>query len=309
MTAVFRLGLAGAGRMGRTHLRALSASDRVRVTAIADPSDTARAELDGPGMSVFAELGAMLDAGGIDGLLIASPSPLHLGLVEQAANAGLPILCEKPCGITAAEARDRGRLRRLARRSAADRLLASLLAHAAQAQAAHRDGELGDIAFLACYQWDERPPTPAFRAKSGGIFIDMGVHEFDQLRWLTGQDIVSLRVVAGGLASAPPVEGDPESAQVLCELSAGTTGLVSLGRSFPLGDICRAEVFGSKAVEDCRFLWPPNADAAFMQALLLQAEAFADRVGGKLSDGATATDAVAALEAAEQASELYRANA
>ena len=46
-----------------------------------------------------------------------------------------------------------------------------------------------------------------------------------------------------------------------------------------------------------------------MQALLLQAEAFADRVGGKLSDGATAADAVAALEAAEKASELYRANA
>ena len=251
----------------------------------------------------------MLDAGGIDGLLIASPSPLHLGLVEQAANAGLPILCEKPCGITAIEAE-------IAAGMAASHGVPLQIAYWRRFSPMLRKlrqriagGELGDIAFLACYQWDERPPTPAFRAKSGGIFIDMGVHEFDQLRWLTGQDIASLRVVAGGLASSPPVAGDPESAQVLCELSAGTTGLVSLGRSFPLGDICRAEVFGSKAVDDCRFLWPPDADAAFMQALLLQAEAFADRVGGKLSDGATATDAVAALEAAEQASELYRANA
>ena len=105
MTAVFRLGLAGAGRMGRTHLRALSASDRVRVTAIADPSDVARAELDGPGMSVFANRRDARRRRHRRALLIASPSPLHLGLVEHAANAGLPILCEKPCGITAAEAR------------------------------------------------------------------------------------------------------------------------------------------------------------------------------------------------------------
>ena len=57
-------------------------------------------------------------------------------------------------------------------------------------------GEFGVIHLVTCYQWDEQPPSAAFRAHSGGIAIDMGVHEFDQLRWLTGQDISGLAAVA-----------------------------------------------------------------------------------------------------------------
>jgi myo-inositol 2-dehydrogenase/D-chiro-inositol 1-dehydrogenase len=106
--------------------------------------------------------------------------------------------------------------------------------------------------------------------------------------------------------SVPPVAGDVESAQVLCDLSGGATGLVSLGRRFPLGDVCRTEVFGTKGSEDCRFLWPPDGEAAFMQALRLQAEGFVERVAGRDADGATAADAIAALEAAESASRALR---
>ena len=67
-------------------------------------------------------------------------------------------------------------------------------------------GELGVIHLVTCYQWDERPPSPVFRAHSGGIAIDMGVHEFDQLRWLTGQDIAEpgRGVVRLGAATGSP---------------------------------------------------------------------------------------------------------
>jgi myo-inositol 2-dehydrogenase/D-chiro-inositol 1-dehydrogenase len=108
--AAFRLGLVGAGRMGQVHLRAISESERIRVVAVAEPSPANRDLLAGPGLAVpglavYSDADAMLKAGGLDGVLIATPSPLHLQMVELIAAAGLPILCEKPCGITADEAR------------------------------------------------------------------------------------------------------------------------------------------------------------------------------------------------------------
>jgi myo-inositol 2-dehydrogenase / D-chiro-inositol 1-dehydrogenase len=89
-------------------------------------------------------------------------------------------------------------------------------------------------------------------------------------------------------------------------MSGGTTGMVSLGRRFPLGDVCKVEVFGTKGAEECRFLWPPDAEKSFLEALRLQAESFVNWVGGRPAEGASALDAVAALEAAERASQIFR---
>jgi myo-inositol 2-dehydrogenase/D-chiro-inositol 1-dehydrogenase len=277
--------------MGRTHLRALSASKTVRVVAAAEPSDVTRAALHH--IALYADVADMLGGGGLDGVLIAAPSPLHRTLISRVAQANLPILCEKPCGITPAHAR---------------KAAAIASAHNVKLQVAYwrrfvpalqrlrqriSDGEFGDLYCINCYQWDGEPPAAPFQASSGGIFIDMGVHEFDQIRWLTGQEIVHLHatISAGG-----------ESAQALATLSGGSSALISLGRRHPLGDTCRVEVFGSRNAEDCRYLWPPDGDAVFLDALRSQAEAFAAWVRGSPSSGATAGDAVAALVAAEQAS-------
>src|ERR1700733_16298442 len=102
---VFRLGLIGAGRMGRTHLRALEGSTRVAVTAIAEMSLAAREAVAAPGVAVFSSVAALLDAGSLDGVLIAAPTDQHDGIIAEVAARGVPILCEKPCGLTAAVAR------------------------------------------------------------------------------------------------------------------------------------------------------------------------------------------------------------
>ena len=81
--------------------------------------------------------------------------------------------------------------------------------------------------------------------------------------------------------------------------------MVSLGRRFPLGDVCKVEVFGTKSAQECRFLWPPEAEQSFLEALRLQAESFVKWIGGGAAEGASALDAVAALEAAEEASQIF----
>jgi myo-inositol 2-dehydrogenase / D-chiro-inositol 1-dehydrogenase len=304
--AVFRMGLVGAGRMGRTHLRALADNDVLRIVAVADPVESARAAVESPQISVHADLAAMLRAGGLDGVLVASSSDTHLDCIAELADAGMPILCEKPCGLSSRHGSEAAALASTAKVPLQiaywRRFVPSLKALKTQILA----GELGDLYLTACYQWDEQPPPASFRSRSGGIFMDMAVHEFDQIRWLTGQEIGALHAVAAGALSEPPIPGDAESAQVLCVLSGGTTGMVSLGRRFPLGDVCKVEVFGTRGAQECRFLWPPEAEHSFLEALRLQAESFVRWVGGGPAEGASALDAVAALEAAERASQLFR---
>lgn len=89
---MFRLGLIGAGRMGRTHLRALAGSTTVAVAAVVEPVAAERAAIAGTGRTVFEDVAQLLDAGGIDGVLIAAPSDRHVEFVAQVAAAGLPIL-------------------------------------------------------------------------------------------------------------------------------------------------------------------------------------------------------------------------
>jgi myo-inositol 2-dehydrogenase/D-chiro-inositol 1-dehydrogenase len=293
---VFRLGLIGAGRMGRTHLRALAGSERVAVTAIAEMSAAARDLAAAPGVAMYDSVAALLDAGSLDGVLIAAPTDQHGGIIAEVAARGVPILCEKPCGLTAAVAR-------ASAATAAELDVPLQVAYWRRfvpgLQELHdriAAGSLGAIHLVTCYQWDCEPPPLAFRAHSGGIAIDMGVHEFDQLRWLTGQDIETVAAV-----SVPGPDGvdDVDSAQVVVSLSGGATGFVSLGRYYPAGDAVWAEVFGTGGSERCEVIDPAEGERAQLDALRRQAESFASFAYGGPCEGATASDAVAALVAAE----------
>ncbi len=298
--AIFKLALAGAGRMGRNHLLALSGSEHVTITAIAEPGEAARAALARTDAKVYAGLDSMLEAGGFDGVLVCVPSDLHLETVQRLAAAKLPVLCEKPVGVTAREAREAAHLMVAAALPFQVGFWRRFVPALRRLRERIAAGELGGLYMVGCYQWDGAPPSAQFRSHSGGIFVDMGVHEFDQARWLTGQEFGAITAIACGVA-AEPWPGDPESAQAIAELSGGTTAVISLGRRFPLGDVCKVEVFGTKDAEECRFLWPPTADETFFGALRLQAESFARHAGGARLDGASGFDAAAALEGAERA--------
>jgi myo-inositol 2-dehydrogenase / D-chiro-inositol 1-dehydrogenase len=309
--APFRLGLIGAGRMGRTHLRGLAGSERVAVTAIADVSEQTRRTVPDVGAPVYPGIGEMLDAEPLDGVLIVVPTDRHLQVITEVAARGLPVLCEKPCGLTVAQARAAV----AAAQAAGVPFQVAYWRRYVPALRALRDqiasGDLGTVHLLACYQWDDRPPADEFRAHSGGILIDMGVHEFDQMRWLTGQEIGSMAGIASGVVPGGLVAGDPgagprrsadvDSAQVLAELSGGGSGLVSLGRFHPAGDMARAEAYGTKGTVRCDFLDPAEGERAQLAALRRQAESFADFASGGTCAGATGADAIAALDAAARA--------
>ena len=284
--------------MGRTHLRALAGSDVVKVTAIAEMSPAAREAVAAPGVAVYESVAEMLDRTALDGVLIAAPTDQHGAIIAEVAARGLPILCEKPCGLTAAAAQMSAQVAAAAGVPLQVAYWRRFVPGLRQLHDRIAAGELGVIHLVTCYQWDERPPSPVFRAHSGGIAIDMGVHEFDQLRWLTGQDIAGLAVVSSG--SAPDGIADVDGAQVVLTLSGGATGFVSLGRYFRVGDAVWAEAFGTEGHERCDVIDPAEDEVAQLAALRAQAESFASFAAGGPCQGATAADAIAALTAAER---------
>src|SRR6476469_1309511 len=151
--AIFRMGLVGAGRMGRTHLRALEASSDLRIVAVADPVEQARAAVESPLIATHKDLAAMLRAGGLDGVLVASSSDTHLACIAELAAAGMPILCERPCGLSSRQGREAAALAAAAKVPLQvaywRRFVPSLKRLKTQIVA----GALGDLYLAVCYQW------------------------------------------------------------------------------------------------------------------------------------------------------------
>jgi myo-inositol 2-dehydrogenase / D-chiro-inositol 1-dehydrogenase len=291
------LAVVGAGRMGRVHLDALAGSETVRPVAVVEPVAELREAAATRGVAGYADLDAALDAGGFNAVLVAAPTDLHAELVERIADAGLPVLCEKPCGLTAAEARAAAQAAQRAGVALQIGYWRRFVPELVELRARIAAGELGTVTLVSCWQWDRDPPTPAFRARSGGIAIDMGVHELDQLRWLTGEEIEDLAALPGAGGRAE----DPDAAAVVARLSGGVLGVIALGRRFPVHDSCWAEVIGTDDHVRLPFMWGEAGHRAFRAALRAQAEAFAAAVrAGAPPPGAGGEDAARALEAAER---------
>ena len=151
---------------------------------------------------------------------------------------------------------------------------------------------------LVCSQWDEAPPAAAFRQHSGGIYIDMGVHEIDQTLWLLGQDFVDVKAQAFPTTEDPQAENDVDSAQALVMLSGGTSTVISLGRFYEGGDIVSMELYGSRGHTRFDVVSPETGEAPQLHALRSQAEAFAWHARGSAPEGATAEEAARVLELA-----------
>jgi myo-inositol 2-dehydrogenase / D-chiro-inositol 1-dehydrogenase len=283
----FRLALVGAGRMGRTHARALESSSEVEVVCVVEPSDEAAALVAAPRVTLD-------DLRDVDGALVCVPTRFHVEVVTRLSQLGLPVLCEKPCGLTTDETRAIAALPTRLQVAYWRRFVPALRDLRAQIAA----GDLGEVSIVRCAQWDESPPSRAFRdpASSGGIVVDMGVHEFDQMRWLTGQEVGLVTGVAA-ITAIETVEGDPESVELALALSGGAVGSVSLARRHEPGEVVRVEVLGSDGAVSVDFVAPPTGDETIAAALRAQAEDFASAGG----EGATVADALAALDAAERA--------
>ena len=250
--AVLRIGVVGLGRMGAMHARYVARGvPGASVVAVAD-ADVERAagmaaELGGA--QVFASAAELAASRDVDAVLIATPSVRHPEDVIAVAAQGRDILCEKPlsldeAGATAALAavhRAGVRLQvGLMRRHDADYL---------RARDRLRDGACGRPVVFKSLQFDPESPPPSFcdPGVSGGIFLDMGIHEFDLARWLMDDEVVEVHAW-GSTIGVPELAavGDYDSAVVNLRFASGATGTVELARTAVYGEDVRTEVVGTE---------------------------------------------------------------
>lgn len=242
-----RMGILGVGRIGRMHAGLLLREvPGTTVTAVADAlPEVARSVADSLGVTAM-EIDELLASDEVDAVAICTSTDTHVDLIIRAASAGKAILCEKPVSLDLAEV---------------DRALAAVEAagvpfmvgfnrrfdagHAAVAQAV-RAGTLGDLHLLRITSRDPAPPPPEYVAVSGGIFLDMMIHDFDMARFVAGSEVVE--VYARGAVRVDPrigAAGDVDTAVVVLTHADGTITTIDNSREAVYGYDQRVEAFGS----------------------------------------------------------------
>jgi predicted dehydrogenase len=185
-----KVGIVGAGFMGTTHAEAWSQTDAVIAGLLADPIEEAKPLADQYAAKVYPDLTTML--GDVDIVDICTPTHLHYQMVLQAAEAGKDIICEKPLGRTVTQARQ---MVSTCRQAGVQLLVAHVVRffpEYASTKAAVDQGQIGRVGVVRLSRGSYRPKKPVGNwfldeSKSGGILMDLMIHDFDYARWIAGE--------------------------------------------------------------------------------------------------------------------------
>ncbi len=244
------VGLIGLGRLGRVYARDLATRiPETRLVAVADPDPAARAEVaaEQEVAAAFAEPEALLDASGVEAVVIVGPTHTHRAHAVAAAARGRPIFCEKPPALTLAETRE---MKQAVERAGVFFQMGFMRRFDAGYAAAKKRVEAGEIGTPVVFKSSSRDPHRtsleyANPKSSGGMILDMGIHDFDLARFFMGE-VRSVQTMAGTLAY-PELKtvGDLDNAVVTLEFEGGGLGVVDLSRNGIYGYDISTELLGT----------------------------------------------------------------
>ncbi|GAC1431042.1 MAG: inositol 2-dehydrogenase [Ktedonobacteraceae bacterium] len=262
-TQSLKIGLIGAGRMGHVHAAHLTAGiPSAELVTVADVfEENARQCAKRYSIpSTTQDYHALLNSRDIEAVVICSSTDTHARIIEEAAQAGKHIFCEKPIALDL---------------SSIDRALAAV-AHAnvklqlgfnrrfdASYRRVHQaveQGEIGRLQQLHIISRDPAPPPIAYIPGSGGLFLDMTIHDFDMARFLSGSEVDEVFVMAG-VTVDPAIEkmGDVDTATILLHFSNGVIGTIENCRRAAYGYDQRVEVLGSAGAVRTENQYPNTA--------------------------------------------------
>ena len=314
-----RFGLLGAGRIGKVHAKAITANSQAQLVAVADAFPQAAGDLAGLYGAEIRSIEQILNAADIDAVVICTPTDTHADLIEQFARAGKAIFCEKPIDLDVARVR--------ACLSVVDAEGATLMVgfnrrfdpHFTAVKDVIKRHEIGQVEMVTIVSRDPGAPPVDYIKRSGGIFRDMTIHDFDMARFLLGEEIESVTAQASVLVDPAIGEaGDFDSVSVMLQTATGKHATISNSRRATYGYDQRIEVHGSKgsvAAENQRpvsievanasgYTRPPLHDffmTRYTEAYAREIEAFIDAVHAKAPASPSGLDGLIALALADAA--------
>ncbi|MFC3073358.1 inositol 2-dehydrogenase [Shinella pollutisoli] len=244
------LAVFGAGRIGRVHALNAAALPAVRMKYLVDPveSDERRDLAARLGAEIVAPEAVFADPS-VKGVVIASSTDTHADLVLNAVAAGKAIFCEKPVSL------DFSTVERVAKAVEASGV-ACLMAFQRRYDPDFRyvreriaSGAAGPLEHVVMHTRDPSPPPPAYVERSGGMFRDQAIHDFDMARYLLGEEIATVYAVGGCLID-PEIgaAGDIDTAMVTLTSASGRFVQMVNCRRAPFGYDQRLEALCAKEV-------------------------------------------------------------
>jgi myo-inositol 2-dehydrogenase/D-chiro-inositol 1-dehydrogenase len=236
----------GAGRIGAIHARNISGHPDAGLQIVVDPDRAAAERLAGHyGAAVGRQAEALVDPA-VNAVVIASSTDTHADLVEAAARAGKAVFCEKPLDL------DRRRAEAcvaVARECGVPLMVGfnrRFDPNFARLETQIRDGRIGRLELLTITSRDPAPPPIEYVRRSGGLFRDMMIHDFDMVRWLLGEEPVEVFAAASVLVDpAIGQAGDVDTAVVTLWTQSGALCQISNSRRAVYGYDQRIEALGS----------------------------------------------------------------
>lgn len=243
------VGIIGVGRIGKLHVDNLALIPQIKVKSVSDIAvDHLELWAKEKQIEVLTtNYWDILNDAEIDAIFICSPTDTHSTIIKEAAKAGKHIFCEKPVSFSVEETEEAlGIVNETGvklqvgfnRRFDPDfRRVRKLV----------QNGEVGNPHILRITSRDPQPPSINYIKSSGGLFMDMAIHDFDMARYIMGSDVVEVSAI-GAVLVDPAIgdAGDIDTAVVTLKFANGALGIIENSRQAVYGYDQRLEVFGDK---------------------------------------------------------------
>ena len=312
-----RFAILGAGRIGLVHAQALKEVAGAELVAIAEPFEAAAKSAQAKFGGDLRSIDDIAVSEDVDAVVICTPTDTHADLIEKFSRAGKAIFCEKPVDLDVERVRECLKI--------VDETEATLMVGFNRRfdpdfmalKAAIDAGQVGDVEMITITSRDPGAPPYDYITRSGGIFRDMTIHDFDVARWLLGEEVETVIASASVLTDPKIGElGDYDSANVILRTASGKQCVITNSRRAAYGYDQRIEVLGSKGMVSARNTHEANIEVAgkdgfqsppllnffmtrYTAAYANEIAAFVQSLSEKTTPPTTGEDGLRALEMAD----------
>lgn len=245
-----KIAVAGLGRIGKIHLNNLLQLTNVEVIGVMDPASEAieYAKLKGV-ENTYKKFSELVTIDQLDAIVICTPTNTHANYIETSAKLGIQIFCEKPLDLNIQRVKDVLKV--------VDKSKVKLMIgfnrrfdnEFRKVKTSINNGEIGNPHIVKITSRDPSPPPVEYIKNSGGLFLDMTIHDFDMARFIVDKEIDEIYVKGEALIDQEIQKvGDIDTAVVLMKYVDSTIAVIDNSRKSAYGYDQRIEVFGSKGM-------------------------------------------------------------